>query len=75
MNKSIIEKHYNDLFSKYFRPSTAEKFRTIDLNFVGVAEKMKEKIKEVLDSGKKIKCGYMATSIRGYHHRYIFIKD
>ena len=77
MNKTI-EEIYMMGFTNYISPS---KYKSINLwNFEswgfggGRSQITKAKIRELLEKGKKVKCGYMCSSIRGSHDYYIIYK-
>jgi hypothetical protein len=70
------EQLYYQLFTKYIPPNS-----TLWKNWCcekaphsskGYGKQLAiNRIKELLDEGKKVKCGYATTSVRGYHVRYI----
>ena len=70
-----IEFLYNKMFSKYYSGNELTKWKRIDFFGGGNSDKYKEKIKELLIQGKRVKTGYRTSSmIRGSKTHYIFYK-
>ena len=74
------ERIFNKTFEYYIRPSTYEKmiskgwfFERFHFGFHSKSITLRT-IKEYLDNKISVKCGYMATSVRGYHEYYIISK-
>jgi len=73
--KRTPEYLYEKMFSVYHSP-----YSNIwsDCNYIDVHRYSKiaiiTKIKELINEGYKVKCGYSSTSIRNVHHYYIFYK-
>lgn len=75
------EKIYRAAFSNYISPSNHEKREKLGQNFEsfpfggGSKDKVLDRIKALLSRGNSVLlCGYMSTSIKGYHSYYIIWK-
>ncbi len=72
-----VEKIYDQSFDKYY-----SRYGTIWETWSwehwpfgpGRSQKVKDRIKELLEQGYRVKCGYAATKIRNVHDRFIFYK-
>ena len=74
-----VEKIYSNCYQKYISPSEYEKmaskgYHFDEWNFRMTHLEVKKKIEDLLRRGNFVKSGYMATSIREYHDRYIIWK-
>lgn len=75
-----IDKIYEKAFERYISPLRYERmikegWNFIDFGFDTSKDKDEEKIKQLLEKGKKVICGYMTTSVREYYTRYIIYKN
>lgn len=72
---------YNKAFSNYISPSKYDKMIASGWFFerfrFGRNSQLLDlrTIKEYLEKGVSVKCGYMATSIKSYHDYYIISKE
>ena len=72
---NTINKELDKMFSRYVAPNhkwakewkTERQGRMVYLN-------MRNRIKELLNMGYKVRCGYMASTVRDSHIHYIFYK-
>lgn len=73
-----VEKIYDSSFERYVSPSEYEKLLKKGYNFehfpFGKAIKAKDRIRDLLKWNHFVRSGYMATSVRGYHDKYIIWK-
>ena len=73
-----IEEIYDMGFTNYISPSKYESM--ISWNFErwtfggGKSQIVKARIEELINKSKKVKCGYMCTSIKEAHNYYIIYK-
>ncbi|HDO20739.1 MAG TPA: hypothetical protein ENG81_04400 [Candidatus Bathyarchaeota archaeon] len=78
--ESGVEKIFNMAYDRYISPSSYERMLSNGWDFIqfpfggGNANKIMEDIDKYLRNGMIVRCGYMATSIRGYHDHYIITK-
>ena len=74
------EEIYKKAFSRYISPSMYDKMFSNGWRFQefpfggGNKDIILARIEELLTT-KQVKCGYMATSIRGYHNYYYIYKN
>lgn len=72
-----LNKITDKAFSKYYAPSNKIWITWRYERFPfggGVMPQVRYRIRELLENGFKVKCGYACTSIKGAHDHYIFYK-
>ncbi|WP_304138746.1 hypothetical protein [Mesonia mobilis] len=76
--ETAVEKIYVSSFERYVSPSEYDKLIKRGYNFerfpFGKGIKAKDKIRDLLKRNHFVRSGYMATSVRGYHDKYIIWK-
>ena len=74
-----IQKIKNQTYKKWLNPRDEKQMHEYNFEQIfrnDIDGKMFDvRVKELLEQGYKVKGGYYATSVRGYHNRVIYYKD